>query len=80
ASSSYYRKFSTLCKFSAPQLRATSAALPLNDALETSRKIQCRPHEYNSGIQPNESVNRYWGQSKLYPISVDHNRPLFLFF
>lgn len=31
-----------------------------------------RPHEYNGGLPPNESENRYWKTLKRWPVFVDH--------
>ena len=32
-----------------------------------------RPHEYNGGLPPNESENRYWKNSNAVASLVDHN-------
>lgn len=34
-----------------------------------------RPHEYNGGLPPNESENRYWKNSKAVASFVDHYIP-----
>ncbi len=31
-----------------------------------------RPHEYNCGLPPNESENRYWKNSNAVPALIDH--------
>ncbi|MRT49221.1 hypothetical protein B9P82_23975 [Citrobacter sp. L55] len=31
-----------------------------------------RPHEYNGGLPPNESENRYWKTLKRWPVLVEH--------
>ncbi|HFP5223357.1 TPA: hypothetical protein ACHIDO_004990, partial [Escherichia coli] len=33
-----------------------------------------RPHEYNGGLPPNESENRYWKTLTRWPVFVDHFR------
>lgn len=35
-----------------------------------------RPHEYNGGLPPNESENRYWKNSKAVASFVDHYKTL----
>ncbi|EOQ46621.1 hypothetical protein WES_03712 [Escherichia sp. KTE31] len=36
-----------------------------------------RPHEYNGGLPPNESENRYWKTLTRWPVFVDHYKPLY---
>ena len=36
-----------------------------------------RPHEYNGGLPPNESENRYWKTLTRWQVFVDHYKPLY---
>ncbi len=39
---------------------------------------ELRPHEYNGGLPPNESENRYRKTLKPWPVLVDHYKSLLM--
>ena len=74
-------RFSGVWKMSGCRWQATPASVKLLKAITgyiVGYYSELRPHEYNGGLPPNESENRYRKTLKPWPVLVDHYKSLLM--